>query len=231
MLPLRITFEDERASRTPELARGDARERRWFRSGLGAVKLTHYSAITESPHGRSTMTRSETRLAAPGRRATLRFVGSFALLLGTIFVLSRTEFFVETVSPASISANADVAASLLNLFGEDALAHDNMISTRRFRLIIANACDAAEPLGLFTAAVLASPASMLSRLAGLAVGGFLILLMNQVRIVTLYFAGVYFPRALSFVHTDVWPPLFIALCLTIWLLWANWTIRGVARHA
>ncbi|HEY8155526.1 MAG TPA: hypothetical protein VII72_15475 [Myxococcota bacterium] len=171
------------------------------------------------------------RADASGQRRVIRFVGAFATLLLVFFLLSRTEYFIDTVSPASIALNTGIAAVLLDLMGEDGVARGDTLYGSRLSLTIANACDAAEPLQLYAAAVLASPAPTLLRALGLVGGGLLILLLNQIRIVTLYFAGVYAPRAFDLLHTEVWQALFIVLSISIWLLWAGWTLRIAASRA
>ncbi|UCE61919.1 MAG: hypothetical protein JSU63_09325, partial [Phycisphaerales bacterium] len=69
---------------------------------------------------------------------------------------------------------------------------------------IVRGCDAIEPVAAFTAAVLASPVSVSFKAWGILVGALALQVINLIRLVTLFFVGVYFPRALDIVHIDVW---------------------------
>jgi exosortase/archaeosortase family protein len=162
---------------------------------------------------------------ASTRRVVGRFLGAFAIILAALFAFSRTDYSLLTLSPASLELNATVSAAILALLGEGTVADGNGVHGSRFALTIWNACDAAEPLQLYTAAVLASPAPALLRAIGFVTGGLLILGINQIRIVSLYLLGVHFPKAFDTMHTEVWQALFIALSGGIWLFWASWTLR------
>jgi exosortase/archaeosortase family protein len=163
-----------------------------------------------------------------GHTGTLRFVATFLLVLLSLYGLSRTPFFVSGLSPASLSANAVVAAAILNLLGEEAVATGNAIDGRRLVLTLWNACDALEPIGLYVAAVAASPVGASLKVLGFAGGSLLILAVNQLRIVSLYLAGVHVPGMFEVLHLEVWQALFIGLSVSTWLLWASWAIRRSA---
>ena len=82
----------------------------------------------------------------------------------------------------------------------------------------------------FIFAVLAWPVPVLwwRRATGLAVGTLLLLTLNPVRIVSLYYTGIYFPSAFEVMHLDVWQPAFIVLALFFWVMWVWWTSRTEA---
>lgn len=156
----------------------------------------------------------------------IRFAGSLGLGLLLLFGFMRTEFFRETVAPASLELNASFAAAILSLLGEQAVASGNEIDSPRLPLRIWEGCDALEPLAVFVAAVVAFPARALVRGLGLLGGAALFLVINQLRIVTLYFTGIHLPRAFDAMHIDIWQALFLLLGVSIWLAWARWAIRS-----
>ena len=94
---------------------------------------------------------------------------------------------------------------------------------------IERGCDAVEPSALFVAAVMASPVPFLSRLSA-AVGGTLILmLINLVRVISLFLIRVYAPGAFKIMHLDVWQALFIFLAIALWALWASRNTKNRRR--
>jgi exosortase H (IPTLxxWG-CTERM-specific) len=93
----------------------------------------------------------------------------------------------------------------------------------RFPIRIARDCDGLEVDILFASAILAFPASWRRRLMGLAAGIAILASANLVRLCTLYFVGVWSPRAFDFAHREGWPILFIFIALAIFAIWASAT--------
>ena len=58
------------------------------------------------------------------------------------------------------------------------------------------------------------------------VGVSLLLALNLVRIVSLYFIGWKIPGLFSAVHLELWPILFILSALVMWIGWIRWTRRA-----
>lgn len=82
-------------------------------------------------------------------------------------------------------------------------------------------CDAVEPSALFVSAVLASPVPLLSRLSAAAIGTIVLMLLNLIRVVSLFLVRVYYPQAFDTMHLDVWQALFIFLAIVFWAMWAS----------
>lgn len=167
------------------------------------------------------------------KRPVLGFVLLFALLMGVFYGITFIPAIEQSVLPGYMRLNATSAAAVMNVFGEKARANGTSLTTARsFSVDIAQGCDAVEPTALFIAAVLAFPAPFRSKISGVFVGGLALALLNLARIITLYYTGVFFPRAFQIMHVDVWQPIFILLALTFWVVWAWWATRDVTgeRH-
>jgi exosortase H (IPTLxxWG-CTERM-specific) len=188
---------------------------------------------------RTTSAREPASSGTPPRRTTLRdrvrgkrpvfvFVGLFALLMALFYVVTTLSLVNETAIPKYMRYNARASAALLNLFGEGATANGTSVSSRRYSVDIRHGCDAIEPSALFIAAVVAFPSTLRSKIPGLIAGTVVLAVINLVRIVSLFYTGIHFPRAFEIMHVDVWQPVFILLALTLWVVWALWaTRRGV----
>ena len=122
-----------------------------------------------------------------------------------------------------------------------------MVSSNRYRLVIERGCDAIEPSALFVSGVLAFPLAALRRrsenvrsrttvwqktrtaftlkLPGILIGTVCLMLLNLVRVVSLFYVGVYWQSAFDVIHVDVWQSLFIVLAILFWVLWAVWATR------
>ena len=165
------------------------------------------------------------------KRPVFRFVGFFAVLMGVFYACTFIPVLNKKALPGLQKANATVSTAILNLFGEGATSDKTSISSPRYSINIAHGCDAIEPAALFVAAVLAFPASIGSKLPALFAGTFLLLTINLVRIVSLFYTGVYWPKAFETMHVDVWQPAFIVLSLFLWTLWALWATKPRPRPA
>lgn len=163
-------------------------------------------------------------------RASLRFLGVATALAVILLLVARTERFDRWVQDRSLNWNAELAARVLRGMGEEAEAVGNRLRSTRFGMIVWEGCDAVEPMILFTAAVLATPVPSLARAAGLLWGIAVLGVMNQIRLLTLFWTGVHAPRAFETVHLDVWQALFIGLGIGAWLLWAYWAERFSRRR-
>jgi exosortase/archaeosortase family protein len=164
-----------------------------------------------------------------GKKPVFQFVGWFALLMGVFYAITFLPVLNKMALPALQKTNAKVSTAVLNVFGEEATNHATNISSRRYSINIAHGCDAIEPAALFVAAVLAFPASFAAKVPALFIGTALLLIINLVRIISLYYTGVFWPAAFETMHVDVWQPAFIVLSLFFWVSWALWATRPKPR--
>lgn len=159
------------------------------------------------------------------------FVGLFVVLMGVFYAVTFIPYLNKKVLPRLQEVNAKASVAIMNVFGEDASAMDTTISSKRYSVNIAHGCDAIEPIALFVAAVLAFPAPIRSKLPGLLIGTLVLTVMNLVRIISLFYVGIYWNAAFETMHVDVWQPAFIVLSLFFWVVWALWATRPGARLA
>jgi len=172
---------------------------------------------------------------AAQRRLVFRFVGLLALCtfgfnLWFFLGIAKSDFF-----QSYLQLNAESSARVLRFLGDDVSALGTTISSSRFSVDIQRGCEAIQVSAFFIFAVLAwpLPVTRLRRTAGLIVGSLLLLVLNLVRIISLYFTGIYFPGAFEIMHIDVWQPVFIILAVLIWVCWLRWASRtpAVKPHA
>lgn len=162
------------------------------------------------------------------KRPILGFVLLFAVLMAVFYGITLIDAMENRVLPGYMRLNAMAAAATMSAFGADARANGTQISAskpRAFSVDIQQGCDALEPTALFIAAVLAFPAAFRFKLPGVVVGALALAGINLLRIITLFYTGVYFPRAFEIMHVDVWQPIFVLLALTFWVTWAWWATK------
>ena len=199
------------------------------RSRQRESRKTTSSAPVCAGHERSASNNpSGARAPARRKRPILRFVLLFALLAGPFNLLYYGVINGSAAFNALLAFNAAAAAAIMRLWGTDVHAFDVALNGADFSMTIAVGCDAIQPASLFFFAVLAFPVSLRSKWSGLLVGTLLLLLLNLVRIIALYYTGAHFPRWFDIMHIDVWQAIFIFLALFFWVVWALRATRPTA---
>ena len=159
------------------------------------------------------------------RAVVFKFVLFFAIVMGIYYTASAIPFYRDTLFPAYLELNASVSAAILKVLGQPVQAIGEMISessnSKTISISIKKGCDAIAPTMLFAAAVIAFPAPWRKRLIGIALGAPILLVINLVRIITLWYASKYASRdTFELLHVDIWQPAFILLALVMWMVWA-----------
>jgi exosortase/archaeosortase family protein len=155
-----------------------------------------------------------------GRRPVIRFVLIFAGLGGAFNIFFYTILANSGLFRAYLRASAALSALMLRIVGTDAAADNAIISGGGFDMKITVGCDAIQPIALFCCAVLASPIPLRPKLAGIVFGTFAMLMLNLVRIMTLFLAGIHAPRFFDLLHVDIWQAAFIFVAMLLWVRWA-----------
>jgi exosortase family protein XrtM len=156
-------------------------------------------------------------------RKTFIFLFLFLLFYGLFhfgYYLIPDELLRSTIYYDGITRTS---ASLVNLLSpqEQALAQQNMIQSRLTVLEIVRGCDGAGALFLVISAVLAFPTTIKHKLIGLVLGITLSYLLNQIRIVALYFISAYQQQWFLLTHSYLFPTLIIILCSLFYLWWVH----------
>ena len=153
------------------------------------------------------------------------------LVLAAVFYAFWLQVTAQTPFVAAVlHGNAVLATSFINLFGYNATAQAELVLSKAFNMTIELGCDGIEPIMYFAMAILAFPKSVISKLKGLATGVPLLLLLNVVRVISLYFVGCYLPQYFDFFHVGVWQVLFILAGFMLWAIWVNTTESKLDTH-
>lgn len=155
------------------------------------------------------------------RRPDARFLILFLGILGVSFTVIALRSVNDAVVVPYTAFIARASGAILHLFGEQATVSGCVVSSPRFAVTIFNGCNGLITSLIFISGVLAFPASWRAKAVG-AVGGLLaIQAINLVRIVSLFYIGVYFPEYFSQSHIFVWQSVVILAGVTLWIVWAH----------
>ncbi len=150
-----------------------------------------------------------------------RFLILFLTILGvsfTVVALRQVNDFFVTPYTAVI---AQMSGFILHIFGEKATVTGCVVSSPRFAVTIYNGCNGLITSLILVSGVLAFPARISAKLIGVIGGLLAIQLINLVRIVSLFYIGIFMPQHFSDAHIFVWQSLVILAGISLWIVWAQ----------
>lgn len=121
---------------------------------------------------------------------------------------------------------AQVTAAMLSTTGLTVTRELVILThTSGFACEIDFTCTALVPVALLWAAIFPWPVSWRARLLGALAGLLLMVFLNQLRLISLVWLGVYAPQAFDVAHNLLWPAILIAGTVGYGLSW----VRAVRR--
>ena len=149
----------------------------------------------------------------------------FLILFLTILGVSFTVVALRQVNDAFVTPYTAVIARMsgfvLNIFGEKAAVTGCVVSSPRFAVTIYNGCNGLITSLIFISGVLAFPAKISAKVIGVVGGLLTIQFINLVRIVSLFYIGVFLPQHFNDAHIFVWQSLVILAGISLWIVWAH----------
>jgi exosortase/archaeosortase family protein len=153
----------------------------------------------------------------------------FGLVLGLFALVTWLVFRDRVLGDALMTlrtGTAEVTAALLNLVGLEAARQATAVfHPAGFGMEISRGCTGLVGSVLLAVAILAYPADRNAKWAGLAICPLSFLLVNFVRLVHLFYLGVYHVNVLHTAHAVVWQGVMFFLVIALWLTW-KWAADG-----
>lgn len=159
----------------------------------------------------------------------------FLVLFLGILLIAFTTIALQPVNDAVVvpytAFVARISGAVLGLLGEDITVAGCKLRSPRFAVTIYNGCNGLITSLIFVSGVLAFPASWRAKAAGVVGGLLAIQVINQLRIVSLFYIGVFLPDYFDESHVLIWQSLVILAGVGLWIAWARAAVagRGVAR--
>ena len=156
-------------------------------------------------------------LSTPAGRFVARYV---AVLSAGFLVLALRPVNDHVVNPYTTFV-AHESAMALNLFGEHARVAGQVLTSSRFSVTIFNGCNGLEAILIFVSGVVAFPAPWRRKLLGVLLGFVAIQVFNVIRVVSLFYIGVFEPAWFNVSHVFIWQSLVIVFGVVLWLVWVR----------
>jgi exosortase H (IPTLxxWG-CTERM-specific) len=149
----------------------------------------------------------------------LIFVARFLVALIVFYVISALPAVNERVVVPFTGAVVSATAVLLRSTHQPVAVDGTILRSPNFALDVRNGCNGLEAVMVFAAAILAFPATLRSRLAGLFAGGVAIEILNLVRVSSLVWLGEHHRQFFDFIHVGVWQSIVILAAVAMFVFW------------
>ena len=155
------------------------------------------------------------------RRPESRFLILFLSILGISFTVIALNPVNDAFVVPDTTLIAKVSGNILKLFGEDITINGVLLWSPRFAVTIYNGCNGLITSLIFISGVLSFPARWSAKVIGVIGGLLAILVINLIRIISLWYIGIYLPQFFSQSHIFIWQSLVILAGVTLWIIWAH----------
>ena len=159
-----------------------------------------------------------------------RFVGRYVAVLSAGFLVLALRPVNDLVVNPYTTFVADESCAVLNVLGEHARVAGQVLSSNRFSVTIFNGCNGLEAILIFVSGVIAFPAPWRRKAIGVLLGFGAIQVFNVIRVVSLFYIGVFRPAWFAVSHVFVWQSLVIVFGVVLWLVWVRRYALADARR-
>lgn len=149
----------------------------------------------------------------------LLFILKFALLFILFEVCYFNEYLYQHVFFPVNNFFASATGKVLGWIGIPAQHQGDTISNAQFSMSVKQGCDSMEALAIFVCGVIAFPSNMSIKLKGLLIGSLIILTLNLVRLIHLFWVGINQRDLFDLFHLEIWQGFFIILSISLWIIW------------
>lgn len=162
------------------------------------------------------------------KNAIFFFLGVVVLIVTLFYLIYQNSWAEAYVFNPLANLYAAISGKVINVLGYEVNVSGDLIYSSGFSVSVKKGCDAAEPMAIFIAGIIAFPALARNKLTGLLLGLSILFLLNIVRIISLYMMGVHSPDFFETMHLAVWQVVFILVAILLWYLWLQRVVNKTA---
>jgi exosortase/archaeosortase family protein len=156
-------------------------------------------------------------------RSTVRLAAALAWLLVIALAMSGAAAPLVALAPLT-GLVASLVQALLHPLGIDAArAGGSLYVPGAFGYEITVGCTGVVAGAVLIVAILASPGARAAKAWGLLLGVPLVLAVNLLRLVHLFYIGMHAPGRFALAHSILWEGAVVLITFTTWLAWTRWS--------
>jgi len=158
------------------------------------------------------------------QRPESRFLFFFLSILGVCFTVVALQPVNDAVVVPYTALVAEASGAILSVLGEEIAVVGCDLRSPRFVVTVYNGCNGLITSLIFAAGVFAFPTSIRAKAIGVAGGLAAIQLINLIRIISLFYIGVFLPELFDEAHIFIWQSLVILAGIVLWIVWARYVV-------
>lgn len=143
--------------------------------------------------------------------------GITILILFTITMIKPV--YLKVIVPFNEILASSSGWLIENTGGGQIIVDETSVVGSRFSINIAEGCNGIYALSVVIAGIVAFPVRWKPKMVGLLLAVALIMGLNYVRIITLWYAGIYSSFVFDTMHLYIWEFVIIALGAVFWYFW------------
>jgi len=156
-------------------------------------------------------------------RSWARIAGAAGMLALLAILVDRSATWAHELAPLNVFT-ARFIAQILNSLGMTCRREmATLVHPSGFGYEIGFSCIGVIPAALLATAIMFAGGRMRARVWGAAMGAVGVLVMNLIRLVSLFYIGVLAPRFFSAAHSVVWQALTVIFVVTFFYVWKRRT--------
>jgi len=155
-------------------------------------------------------------------RLLFKFIGLIILF----YLIWANQYIQEYWVSSIANMYAKISGGILNLLGAGVAINGDIIASQQFSIGIKNGCDGIEGLAIYWCALVIYPATCKQKMTGFLWGTLFLVILNIIRIISLYEIGIHLPNMFDVMHESIWQILFIILTLIGLFVWVDWLNRS-----
>ena len=162
-----------------------------------------------------------------------KFVFWFITLIIGLFTLYMLPWGQNYIANPITSGVAWVSAQIMHLFDPAVVSDGIMLMNpeRNWAIQVVAGCNGMEAVIILFASIFSFPATLKQKLAGFLVGFLAIHSLNVVRIISLFYMGMWDKTWFDWFHLFIWQALIILDALVVFLLWLRWISKDKREAA
>ena len=145
----------------------------------------------------------------------------FGVTIFCLFLLLNYAPFHDKFVKPFTAFIAFSSSKILNLFGTWTSVSGTNLSSKDFGINIVDGCNGVFATAILLAGIIAYPSKIKEKLIGILIGIPAIFIINQMRVISLFYLGRSHPTVFGEVHVYAWQPIIIIFAILVWDFWAR----------
>jgi len=152
------------------------------------------------------------------KNSFIAFCTKFIGVIVLYYLLISINYISQLITQLTILSSG-ISVFFMKLFDSSVNSYQNYILSESHTIQVGFGCEGTEPVALLCAGILAFPVNYKKKIPAIIIGSSLLLLINQLRIIGLFYLTKHNPDLFSLIHNDIFPLITVICSALIFITW------------